>query len=162
MDGTIMGKIDKNSFKFLQKNKKAYFNYEIVEELECGVSLQGTEVKSIREGRFSFGDSYITADERGLMLVGFTIQPYTHGNINNHEPVRNRRLLAHKMEIKHLRRKVDERGFTLVPLEVYLKGNLVKMKIALCRGKNVRDKKETIKARDMERDTRRELKQLQY
>ena len=157
-----MGKIDKTAFKLIQKNKKAFFNYEIIEDLECGISLAGTEVKSIRQGKVSFGDSYITVDEKGLMLVGLTIQPYTFGNLNNHDPKRNRRLLAHKLEIKHLRRKVDERGFTLVPLEIYLKGNLVKVKVALCRGKNVRDKKEAIKERDQNRAMRRELKELQY
>lgn len=155
-------KIDKSKFKLLQKNKKAYFNYQVIENIECGISLVGTEVKSIREGRFSFGDCYITVDDSGLMLVGMTIQPYTFGNINNHDPKRNRRLLAHKMEIKHLRRKVDERGFTLVPTEVYLKGNLVKVQVSLCRGKQLQDKKNTIKERDLKIDMRRELKQMQY
>lgn len=157
-----MGKIDKTAFKLIQKNKKAFFNYEIIEDLECGISLAGTEVKSIRQGKVSFGDSYITVDDKGLLLVGLTIQPYTFGNLYNHDPKRNRRLLAHKMEIKHLRRKVDERGFTLVPTEIYLSGNLVKLKVALCRGKNVHDKKETIKERDQNRAMRRELKELQY
>ncbi len=155
-------KQDKNKFKLLQKNKKAYFNYEIVEDLECGISLAGTEVKSLREGRFSFADSYVTVDKGGLTLVGLTIQPYTHGNIHNHEPNRNRRLLAHKDEIKRLRRKVDEKGFTLVPTSIYLRGNLVKVQISLCRGKQLHDKRAVVKERDMNRDMRRELKQLQY
>ncbi|MGE4453557.1 MAG: SsrA-binding protein SmpB [Sphaerochaeta sp.] len=155
-------KQDKNKFKLLQKNKKAYFNYEIVEDLECGISLAGTEVKSLREGRFSFADSYVTVDKAGLTLVGLTIQPYTHGNIHNHEPNRNRRLLAHKDEIKRLRRKVDEKGFTLVPTSIYLRGNLVKVQISLCRGKQLHDKRAVVKERDLNRDMRRELKQLQY
>ena len=95
-----------------------------------------------------------------LILVGFLIQPYTHGNIFNHQTDRNRVLLAHKQEIKKFTRKVNERGFTIVPLEIYLKDNLVKMKIALARGKNVRDKKEAIKERDLNRDTRRQLREL--
>jgi len=155
-------KVDKKSFKLLQKNRKAYFNYEVIENYECGISLVGTEVKSIREGKFSFGDCYITVDDKGLQVVGMTIQPYTFGNLNNHDPQRNRRLLAHKMEIKHLRRKVDERGFTLVPTEVYLRGNLVKMQVSLCKGKHVQDKKNALKERDLKIDARRELKQLQY
>ncbi|MGD9926138.1 MAG: SsrA-binding protein SmpB [Sphaerochaeta sp.] len=155
-------KQDRNKFKLLQKNKKAYFNYEVIEDLECGISLAGTEVKSIRDGRFSFSDSYVTIDKQGLTLVGLTIQPYTHGNINNHEPNRNRRLLAHKGEIKRLKRKVDEKGFTLVPTSIYLKGNLVKVQISLCRGKQLHDKRAVVKERDLNRDTRRELKQLQY
>jgi SsrA-binding protein len=155
-------KQDRNKFKLLQKNKKAYFNYEVIEDLECGISLAGTEVKSIRDGRFSFSDSYVTIDKQGLTLVGLTIQPYTHGNINNHEPNRNRRLLAHKGEIKRLKRKVDQKGFTLVPTSIYLKGNLVKVQISLCRGKQLHDKRAVVKERDLNRDTRRELKQLQY
>ncbi|MBJ2354804.1 SsrA-binding protein SmpB [Sphaerochaeta sp. S2] len=155
-------KQDRNKFKLLQKNKKAYFNYEVIEDLECGISLAGTEVKSIRDGRFSFSDSYVTIDKQGLTLVGLTIQPYTHGNINNHVPNRNRRLLAHKAEIKKFKRKVDEKGFTLVPTSIYLKGNLVKVQISLCRGKQLHDKRAVVKERDLNRDTRRELKQLQY
>nr|WP_319474881.1 SsrA-binding protein SmpB [uncultured Sphaerochaeta sp.] len=155
-------KQDRNKFKLLQKNKKAYFNYEVIEDLECGISLAGTEVKSIRDGRFSFTDSYVSVDKLGLTLVGLTIQPYTHGNINNHEPNRNRRLLAHKAEIKRLKRKVIEKGFTLVPTSIYLKGNLVKVQISLCRGKQLHDKRAVVKERDLNRDTRRELKQLQY
>ena len=155
-------KQDRNKFKLLQKNKKAYFNYEVIEDLECGISLAGTEVKSIRDGRFSFSDSYVTIDKQGLTLVGLTIQPYTHGNINNHEPNRNRRLLAHKADNKKFKRKVDEKGFTLVPTSIYLKGNLVKVQISLCRGKQLHDKRAVVKERDLNRDTRRELKQLQY
>jgi len=155
-------KQDKNTFKLLQKNKKAYFNYEVLEDLECGISLEGTEVKSIREGKFSFTDCYVTIERKGLTLVGLTIQPYTHGNIHNHEPKRNRRLLAHKDEIKRLRRKIDEKGFTLIPTSIYLKGNLVKVQVSLCRGKQLHDKRATLKERDMNKDMRRELKQMQY
>ena len=150
---------DKN-FKLIQKNKKAYFNYEIIEELECGMSLQGTEVKSVREGKCSFSDSYITAKDLQLTLIGFLIQPYTHGNIFNDKADRKRTLLAHRQEIKKFQRKVNEKGLTIVPLEIYLKGNLVKMKIALARGKNVHDKKEAIKERDAKIDARREIREL--
>ena len=145
------------SYKLIQKNKKAYFNYEIIEELECGMELQGTEVKSVREGKCSFSDSYVTAKDLQLTLIGFLIQPYSHGNIFNHQSHRKRRLLAHRQEIKKFQRKVNEKGFTLVPLEIYLKG---KMKIALARGKNVRDKKEAIKERDARIDARREIREL--
>ena len=151
-----------DNFKLIQKNKKAYFNYEILEELECGMALHGTEVKSIREGKCSFSDSYIVIKNGELVLIGFLVQPYSHGNIFNHEPARNRKLLAHRMEIKKFQRKVNEKGLTIVPLEIYLKGNLVKMKIALARGKNVRDKKEAIKEKDMKIDARRQLKEMNY
>ncbi|HPK63626.1 MAG TPA: SsrA-binding protein SmpB [Sphaerochaeta sp.] len=155
-------KNSKDHIKMLQKNRKAYFNYEVVEDLECGISLTGTEVKSIRDGRFSFGDSYAAIKDGNLELIGLTIQPYTHGNIHNHEPNRTRRLLAHKRQIRQLRRKVDEKGFTLAPTAIYLRGNLVKVQVSLCRGKQLHDKRNTIKARDMERDAKRELKQLNF
>ncbi len=155
-------KQNKNTFKLLQKNRKAYFNYEVIEDLECGIALVGTEVKSIRDGKFSFSDSYVTVTNKALTLVGLTIQPYTHGNLNNHDPLRNRRLLAHKAEIKKFKRKVDERGFTLIPTSIYLRGNLVKVQVSLCRGKQVHDKRAEAKEKDINRDTRRELKQMQY
>ena len=151
---------EEKNFHLIQKNKKAYFNYEIIEELECGIALVGTEVKSVREGKCSFSDSYITAKDGRLTLIGFLIQPYTHGNIFNHQSDRKRQLLAHKMEIRKFTRKVNEKGLTIVPLEIYVKGNLVKMKIALARGKNTRDKKEAIKERDARIDERRQLRDL--
>lgn len=149
------------SFRLIQKNKKAYFNYEVLEELEVGIKLEGTEVKSIREGKCSFSDSYVVINkDNELELIGFLIQPYKFGNIFNHKTDRKRKLLAHKIEIKKFKRKVNERGFTIVPLEIYIKDNLVKMKIALSRGKNVRDKKEAIKERDAKIDQRRQLREL--
>ena len=158
-----MNSEEKKGFKLIQKNKKAYFNYEIIEELECGISLVGTEVKSVRDGRCSFGDSYIVIKDGQLELIGFTIQPYAHGGkVFNHQGDRKRILLAHKQEIKKFNRKVEAKGMTIVPLEIYLKGNLIKMKIALARGKAVYDKKNAIKERDMQRDARRELKNLNY
>lgn len=154
---------EKSEYKTILKNKKAYFNYEIIEDLEVGISLVGTEVKSVREGRCSFSDSYILVKNGSLVLIGFLIQPYSHGGKTfNHQSDRQRILLAHKVQIKKFRRKVEEKGFTLVPLEIYLKDNLVKMKIALARGKAVYDKKNAIKDRDMKRDQRRELKMLNY
>ncbi len=155
-------KNDKSDYKLLQRNKKAYFDYEVVEDLECGIALVGTEVKSVREGRFSFADSYVTIKGNILTLVGLHIQPYTHGNIHNHDVQRPRRLLAHKQEIKRLRRRVDEKGFTLIPTSIYLRGNLVKVQISLCRGKKLHDKRAATKERDLNRDMRRELKQMNY
>ena len=151
---------ENGKIKLIQQNKKAYFNYEIIEELECGMALVGTEVKSIREGKCSFSDSYVICKNNTLTLIGFLIQPYTHGNIFNHQTDRKRTLLAHKREIKKFQRKVNERGLTIVPLEIYIKGNLVKMKIALARGKNVHDKKEAIKERDARIDQRRQLRDI--
>ncbi|AEC01806.1 SsrA-binding protein SmpB [Parasphaerochaeta coccoides] len=157
-----MAKFGKDDVKVLQTNRKAYFNYEMVEDLECGIALTGTEVKSVRESRFSFSDSYVKIDPDGLKLISFTIQPYTHGNIHNHKSDRIRRLLAKKQEIKKWRRKVDEKGFTLVPTKVYLRGNLIKMQVSLARGKQLHDKRASLKERDMDRDARREMKLSNY
>lgn len=154
---------DKENFKLIQKNKKAWFNYEIIEELECGMALVGTEVKSVREGRCSFSDSYVQIKDGELQLIGFLIQPYSYGGkVFNHKSDRVKILLAHKQEIKKFRRKVEAKGMTIVPLEIYIKNNLVKMKIALARGKAVYDKKEAIKARDLQREQRRELRNSGY
>ena len=152
----------KPEVKVLQTNKKAFFNYEVLEDLEAGISLEGTEVKSLRSGRFSFTDSYVKIQDGDLWLIGFTIQPYDKGSIFNHEPDRNRRLLVHKQEIKRLRRKVEEKGLTIVPTKVYLKGNLIKVQVSLCRGKALHDKKETIKERDLNRQAQREAKDYRF
>jgi len=146
----------------VQTNKKAYFNYEVIEDLECGISLEGTEVKSIRQGRFSFADSYAKIVNSELWIIGFTIQPYDKGSVFNHKSDRNRRLLCHKQELKRLKRKVEEKGLTLVPTKVYFKGNLVKVQISLCRGKALHDKKDSIKARDIDRQAKREAKEYRF
>ncbi len=144
--------------KILQKNKKAYFNYEIVESLECGIVLEGTEVKSIRANKFSFSDSYIRIIDGELILVGFHVSPYSHGSIHNHEPDRNRKLLASKQEIKKLKRKVDEKGFSLILTKVYFKQSLIKVEVSLGRGKKLHDKRNTIKERDQKREAQRQIK----
>ncbi|MHC1693368.1 MAG: SsrA-binding protein SmpB [Sphaerochaetaceae bacterium] len=148
----------RDEIKIVQTNKKAYFNYEILEDFEVGISLQGTEVKSIRQNRVSFGDSYVKITPEGLVLTALHISPYSQGSIHNHIPERDRRLLAHKQEIKRIRRKVEEKGMTLVPTQIYLKGNLVKVRISLCRGKQEHDKRDAIRERDMSRELRREMK----
>lgn len=146
--------------KIIQKNKKAFYNYEITDTLECGVVLEGTEVKSIRSGKFSFGDSYVRiSKDMQLILKGLHISAYTFGNIHNHEPDRERVLLASKQEIKRLKRKIDEKGFTVVPTKIYFKGSLIKIEIGLGRGKKLHDKRNSIKERDQHREAQREIKQ---
>lgn len=140
--------------KTLLVNKKARFNFFIEETIECGIELQGTEVKSLRENRFSFGDSYARIKDNQLWLIALHISPYTFGNLNNHDPDRDRKLLAHKEEIRKLRKKVEEKGFTLVPVRLYLKNGLIKVELGICRGKKLFDKRETIKQRDLERSGR--------
>lgn len=145
--------------KLLQKNKKAFFNYEIIETMECGIALKGSEVKSLRKNAFSFTDAYVKFDKQdNLILEGFHIAAYSHGTIENHEPDRPRVLLAHSQEIKRLKRKVAERGFTLVPTKVYLKNSLIKVEIGLARGKKKHDKREAIKEKDLKRESDRAMK----
>jgi len=144
--------------KVLADNRKARFNYSVEDTLECGIELQGTEVKSVRNGKFSFADSYARVVRGELYLFSFHIAPYDFGNIYNHEPDRDRRLLAHKQEIKRLQRRVDEKGFTLVPLKVYLKKGMVKILIGICRGKQVQDKRQAIKDRGLKREAERQIR----
>lgn len=142
----------------LVENRQARFNYEILEKIEAGISLLGTEVKSIREGKANIKEAY--ADIRGgeIWLTGAHISPYSHGNISNHDPVRERRLLLNSREIHRLQGKVMEKGLTLVPLRLYLKGRLIKLELGLGRGKKLVDKREDIKKRDQEREIQRAMK----
>ena len=149
---------DGSPIKVLAKNRKARFNFEIDDTMECGIELRGTEVKSVRAGKISFSDSYARVRNGELFLIGFRISPYEHGNIFNHDPDRDRKLLAHAQEIKRLQRRIDERGFTLVPLRIYLKGGMVKVELGLGRGKKVHDKREAIKQRDQKREAEREMR----
>ena len=144
--------------KVLGNNKKAYYDYHVDDTLECGISLQGTEVKSIKDNRFSFSDSYARIRDDELWLIGLHVSVYPFGNIYNHEPDRDRKLLIHRQEIKRLRRRVDEKGFTLIPLKFYLKRGLVKLELGICKGKKTYDKREAIKARDQKRDAEREFR----
>jgi SsrA-binding protein len=139
--------------RLLATNRKAFFNFEILEKAEAGVSLVGSEVKSIRDGGLNFRDSYIDFRGGELFWVGAFIGPYSHANMQNHPEDRLRRLLLHKKEILKLGGKVTERGLTLVPLRAYFKNGRVKIEIGLARGKKSHDKRETIKRRDIDRDT---------
>ncbi|MBN1798974.1 MAG: SsrA-binding protein SmpB [Spirochaetales bacterium] len=144
--------------KTLAVNKKARFNYAVTESLECGIELKGTEVKSVKQGKFSFSDCYAKIDNHELWLIALHITPYTFGNRFNHDPDRPRKLLVHKQEIKRLKRKVQEKGLTLIPLRFYLKRSIVKLELGVCKGKKLVDKREDIKKRDIKRDLERELR----
>jgi SsrA-binding protein len=144
--------------KVLATNRKALFHYEVLERAEAGIALVGTEVKSIRDGGFSFSDSWVELRGGELVLVGCRIAPYSHGNLMNHTPERERKLLLHRREILKLGGRAAERGLTLVPLRLYLKSGRVKLEIGLARGKQAHDKREAIRRKDEERDTRRELR----
>ena len=145
--------------RVLATNRKAFFQYHVLERAEAGIALSGTEVKSIREGGLSFSDSYVELRGGELFLVGCRIAPYSHGNQMNHVPERDRKLLLHKREILKLGAKVTGKGLTLVPLRAYLRRGKVKLEIGLGRGKRAHDKRETIKRRDIERETRQALRE---
>jgi SsrA-binding protein len=144
--------------KVLGVNRKARFNYSIEESFECGLALVGTEVKSIKEGRISFADSYALVQNEELWLIDFHVTPYAFGNRVNHDPLRKRKLLVHKKEIKRLRRITDERGLTLVPLKFYLKRGIIKCELGVAKGKKLFDKRDDIRKRDQKRELEREFR----
>jgi SsrA-binding protein len=147
------------SGKVVVTNKKARFQYELVEFFEAGIVLQGTEVKSIRSGKANLQDSYATIKDEEVFLYNMHISPYEQGNIFNHEPTRVRKLLLHKQEIKRLSGKVLERGMTLVPVKIYFKNGRAKVELGLARGKSQVDKRKDIARRDEQRMMEREFKQ---
>ncbi len=141
------------------ENKKARFDYEIIETIEAGLVLTGSEVKSLREGKASIQDAYVRFIKGEPYLIKATVNPYPQANIQNHEPERKRKLLLHKREIKKLLGKVKERGFTIIPLKLYFnKRGYAKVLIGLAKGKTKHDKREQIRRRDMDRQLARELK----
>jgi len=142
--------------KVLTDNRKAYFEYFILDKFEAGVVLQGTEVKAAKQGKINLKDSYANIKDGEILLFNAHISPYNHGNIYNHEPTRTRKLLLHRSEIDKITGKIKEKGLTLIPIKVYVNKGLIKIELGLCKGKNVRDKREDIKKRDIEREQRRE------
>jgi len=145
--------------KVVIANKKARFQYEIIETFEAGIVLQGTEVKSLRLGKGNIQDSYATIQDGEAFLYNMHISPYEQGNIYNHDPDRTRKLLLHKQEIKRLTGKVVERGLTLVPLKIYFKNGKAKVELGLARGKSLVDRRKDIARRDEQRMVEREFKQ---
>ena len=150
--------ISKESIKLIANNKKAYHDYFIDDKWEAGIELFGTEVKSIRMGKCSIKEAFVKIDKGEVYVYGMHISPYEKGNIFNKDPLRTRRLLLHKSEIMKLTGKVAEKGFTLVPLQVYLKGSLVKVEIGLARGKKLYDKREAAAERSAKREMDRTMK----
>lgn len=145
-----MAKVE-TGIKIIASNKKAHFNYFLSEFTECGLVLVGTEIKSLRTHGCSLNDAYIIIRNGEMEVLNMHINPYEKGNIFNHDPLRNRKLLLHKREIKFFDEKVKREGYTIVPTRVYLKRGRAKMEIALAKGKKLYDKRETIKERDIKR-----------
>ena len=141
------------------RNRKARFRFHILEKFECGIALRGTEVKSLRERSCSLEEAYARLERGELWLIGFHIAAYRHGHTTNHDPLRRRKLLLHARELRRLRPKVEQRGLTLVPLQVYFnERGLAKVSVALARGKKLVDKRQDHKARDHAREIERTLR----
>lgn len=142
----------KGTGKVIAQNKKARHDYHIEEVIECGIVLRGTEIKSVRKGQVQLKESYVRIKDGEVFAIGMHISPYDQGNIHNHDPLRDRKLLLNKREILKLSQKVKLQGVTLVPLRIYLKDGFAKMEIGVAKGKNVRDKRQDLKAKQAKRD----------
>ena len=148
----------KTEKKLIANNKKAYHDYFILEKYEAGLVLHGTEVKSLRMGKCSIKEAFIRVEDGEMYIYGMHISPYEKGNIFNKDPLRERKLLMHRYEINKLKGKIQEKGYTLVPLQVYFKGSLVKVEIGLARGKKLYDKRADIAKKDQRRELEKEFK----
>lgn len=148
----------KDSIKILATNKKAFNEYEIIETYEAGIALQGSEVKSIRNGRISLKDSYAKIKDNEIYLINCNISLYSSSSYFNHDPLRPRKLLMHKKEIIRLQSKVQQKGFTIIPIKVYLKKGIIKIEIALAKGKKLYDKREEAKRKAIEMEIKKALK----
>lgn len=148
----------KETIKLVANNKKAYFDYFIEDTFEAGLVLHGTEVKSLRMGKCSIKESFIRVENGEVYVYGMHISPYEKGNIFNRDPLRPKKLLLHKREILKLQGKIKEKGYTIVPVQVYFKGSLVKVQIALAKGKKLYDKRQDIAKKDQRREAERDFK----
>ncbi|MCR5172395.1 MAG: SsrA-binding protein SmpB [Treponema sp.] len=147
-----------DAVKVIAQNKKARFDYFVEETYECGIVLVGTEVKSVKAGNVSFADSFAEIINNELWMRNFHISEYAYSSVFNHNPDRQKKLLVHKEELKRIRRKVEEKGYTLIPLDFFLKHGIVKLTLGICKGKKQYDKRESIKERDINRELSREFK----
>lgn len=147
-----------DNIKLISNNKKAYHDYFVDEVFECGIELYGTEVKSIRLGHCSVKEAFIKPMHGELFVIGMHVNPYEKGNIFNKDPLRTRKLLLHKKEIRKILSAEKEKGIALIPLEVYFKGSLVKVKIGICRGKKQYDKREDLALKQQKRELERKYK----
>ena len=153
-----MAKAPKENVKLIANNKKAYHDYFIEDKYEAGISLAGTEVKSLRQGKCSIKESFIRIEKGEVFIYGMHVSPYEKGNIFNKDPLRVKKLLLHKYEINKIAGKIAEKGYTLLPLQVYFRGSLVKVELGLARGKKLYDKRQDIAKKDQKREAEREFK----
>lgn len=153
--------MSENTQKIITVNRKARHDYEIVDSLEVGLVLLGTEVKAVREGKINLKDSYARIREGELWLIGTHISPYSKSDVENHDPLRDRKLLVNYRELKKLHRQIEEKGVTLIPLKIYYKRHLIKLELGLAKGKRKYDKRAAIAERDVKRDLDRQQKDYQ-
>ncbi len=151
--------MEKSKIKVLANNKKAFHDYFVLEKLEAGIELCGTEVKSIRQGKLNLKDSYCEIKKGEIFLQNMHISPYEQGNIFNQEPLRKRKLLLHKREIMRLLGSIQQDGYAIIPLQVYLNGSYVKVELGVCKGKKLYDKREDMARKAASRDMERALKE---
>ena len=151
--------MSEDSIKLISQNKKARHDYFIIEEIETGIELFGTEVKSVRQGKVNLTDAYASVNNGEVFVKGMNISPYEQGNIFNRDPMRERKLLLHKNQIRKLIGQIQQQGFSLIPLKVYLKGSLVKVTLAVVKGKKLYDKRDDIAKRDAQRNMDRAMKE---
>ncbi|MBI5085624.1 MAG: SsrA-binding protein SmpB [Acidobacteria bacterium] len=150
---------EKSGFKLVAENRKAYHDYFILDKMEAGLVLTGTEIKSAREGKVQLRDGFCDVQQGEAWLVNTHFSPYSHGNIWNHEPTKKRKLLLHKREIVKLFAMIREKGLTLIPLKLYLKQGLLKCELGVCKGKKLHDKREAQQTRDQEMEARKAMSQ---
>ncbi len=152
-------RLQRDEIKVIAQNKKAFHDYFVVEALEAGIELFGTEVKSIRQGKVNLKDSWCSIDDGEIFAVGVHISPFEQGNIFNRDPLRRKRLLLHKKQINHLFAEVKQEGLSIIPLKLYFKGSHAKMEIGLCKGKKNYDKRAVIAKKSAEREMQRAMKE---
>ncbi len=145
--------------KLILKNRNAYHEYHILDKYEAGIVLQGTEVKSIMAGRIQLKESYVAVKDDEIWLFNAHVSPYKHGNINNHEPLRTRKLLLKRREIEKLKKQTEQKGMTLVVTKVYWNNGRIKFEIGVAKGKKLYDKRETLKRKTLDKETKRHLKE---
>ena len=148
----------KEEYKLISNNKKAYHDYFVEDTYEAGIELVGTEVKSLRMGKCSIKEAFVRIKDGEVLVYGMNISPYEKGNIFNRDPLRIRKLLLHKNEIRKLNAQVTQQGYTLIPLKVYFKGSLCKVEVGLCKGKKLYDKRDDIAKKDQRREAERDFK----
>jgi SsrA-binding protein len=154
--------LEKETDKIIATNRKARYEYHIVDSIEAGLVLLGSEVKSLREGKANISDCYAKIKKDEIWVIGLHISHYKQDTLQNLDPVRDRKLLLHKTEIKRLTRRIEEKGMTLIPLRLYFKKNIAKLELGIARGKRQYDKKASIAQKDLERDMEREQKKYKY